>query len=181
GFDLTHILSASWVYPIPFGAGKKWSSSSEFVNHLVGNWQINGILSLKGGLPYDVQAPYQISNTNNWSGSERADVVGDPHAGVSKTQPINPAAFVVPAANTFGNMGRNSLRSDWGKNLDLSIFRSFSISESKRFEFRCEAFNLTNTPVFAIPDTNISDPTFGVVSSTANTERQMQIALKFYF
>jgi hypothetical protein len=61
------------------------------------------------------------------------------------------------------------------------LFRSFSISESKRFEFRAEAFNATNTPVFAIPDNNLLDPNFGVVSSTANTERQLQLALKFYF
>ena len=179
-FDLTNIFSGSWVYPLPFGAGKKWSSRSALVNHLVGNWQINGILSLHSGLPYDVQAPYQTSNTDNWSGSERADIVGNPYAGVSKTQPINPAAFVVPAAYTFGDMGRNSLRSDWGRNLDLSIFRSFSISESKKFEFRVKLSTDQHSGV-CIPDNFVTDPTFGIVSSTANTERQLQIALKFYF
>jgi hypothetical protein len=78
-------------------------------------------------------------------------------------------------------MGRNSLRSDWRKNLDISFFRNFAFTESKRLEFRAEAFNVTNTPVFAIPDNNITDSNFGVVSSTANTERQLQLALKFYF
>jgi hypothetical protein len=73
------------------------------------------------------------------------------------------------------------LRADWNKNLDLSIFRSFSVTESKRFEFRAEAFNITNTPVFAIPDTDFQSPNFGIVSSTANTERQLQFGLKFYF
>jgi hypothetical protein len=56
-----------------------------------------------------------------------------------------------------------------------------SISESKRFEFRAEAFNAPNTPVFAPPDSNPQDPNFGVVSSTANTERELQLGLKFYF
>jgi hypothetical protein len=78
-------------------------------------------------------------------------------------------------------MGRNSLRADWNRNLDLSIFRSFSFNETTRFEFRAEAFNVTNTPVFATPDSNLEDPNFGVVSSTANTERQLQFGLKFYF
>ena len=84
-------------------------------------------------------------------------------------------------------MRRNSLTADWGRNLDLSLFRSFSISESKRFEFRAEAFNLANTPVMGTPDTFLRDGnayqggTFGLVSYTANTERQLQIALKFYF
>jgi hypothetical protein len=181
GFDLTHIFSSGVVYELPFGRGKRWSSGNGAVNRLIGGWQMNGILSLSSGRPYDVQAPIEIANTNNISGALRPNVVGDPHAGTTKLNPINVAAFALPAAFTFGDMGRNSLRSDWNKNLDLSLFRDFPISESKRLQFRLEAFNITNTPVFAIPDNNITDPNFGQVSSTANTERQLQLALKFYF
>ena len=94
---------------------------------------------------------------------------------------VNPCAFDNPAQFTFGNMGRNSLRSDWSKNLDISVFRNFTIGESKRLEFRMEAFNVTNTPVFAAPSNDVSDGNFGHVSSTLNTERQLQLALKFYF
>ena len=86
-----------------------------------------------------------------------------------------------PDPFTFGDMGRNSLRADWNKNLDLSLFRSFSITEKKRFEFRLETFNVTNTPVFGTPDADLQSPNFGVVSNTANTERQLQLGLKFYF
>jgi hypothetical protein len=133
------------------------------------------------GRPYDVQAPIEIANTNNISGALRPNLVGDPNAGTSKLHPLNVNAFALPAAFTFGNMGRNSLRSDWSKNLDISLFRSFFITESKKLEFRFEAFNITNTPVFAILDNNITDSNFGQVSSTANIERQLQLALKFYF
>ena len=181
GFDLTHIFSGGVVYELPFGRGKRWSTGNSAADRLVGGWQVNGILSLSSGPPYDVQVPVEIANTNNISGALRPNVVGDPHAGTSKLHPINVNAFVLPAAYTFGNMGRNSLRADWGRNLDLSLFRNFQFSESKMLEFRLEAFNLTNTPVFSMPDNNLTDGNFGQVSSTANKERQLQLALKFYF
>ncbi|MGA8153604.1 MAG: TonB-dependent receptor [Terriglobales bacterium] len=179
--DLTHIFSASFVVPLPFGAGRRFSTSSSVVNHIIGNWQLNGIVALDSGPRYDVQTDSSIPNTNNFYGVERANIVGSPYANGTKTAPLNVDAFVNPAPFTFGNMERNSLRADWNKNLDLSLFRSFSITESKRFEFRVEAFNVTNTPVFASPDANLQDPNFGIVSSTANVERQLQLGLKFYF
>ena len=181
GHDLTHIFSASFVAPLPFGGGRRFSTSSSFVNHIIGNWQLNGIIELNSGPRYDVQTDPSISNTNNLYGTERANLVGDPYANGTKTAPLNVAAFATPDPFTFGNMGRNSLRADWNKNLDLSLFRSFSITETKRFEFRVEAFNVTNTPVFGIPDASLQSPNFGVVSSTANKERQLQLGLKFYF
>jgi len=180
-FDQPHVFTASWVYPLPFGPGQKWTASNTVVNHLVGGWQVNGILSTSSGLPYNINADNSIPNTNNFFGAERANVVGNPNTGVTPLEPFNTAAFAVPAPFTFGNMGRNSLRSDWNRRLDLSIFRSFSIAEDKRLEFRFEAFNATNTPVFGIPDSFLGDPNFGLVSSTASTERQLQLALKFYF
>lgn len=186
--DLTNIFSGSFVVPLPFGVGQRFNASNKVVNYIIGGWQVNAILSLNSGPRYDVTTDNSISNIQNFSGVELADLVGDPRQSTSaypldKVHPINPAAFANPAAGTFGNMGRNSLRADWGRNLDLSIFRAFPISESKRFEFRAEAFNATNTPVMGMPDTNLLDGPgfFGVVSYTANTARQLQLALKFYF
>ena len=179
--DLTHIFAGSFVLPLPFGKGRRFESKSSFVNHIIGNWELNGIISLTSGLPYDVQTDNTIPNTNNLYGVERANLVGSRYSSGDKTQPLNVASFVNPDPFTFGNLGRNSLRSDWGRNLDLSLFRSISFSESKRFEFRFEAFNATNTPVMGIPDNFLLDPNFGVVSNTANTERQLQLGFKFYF
>jgi len=186
--DLTHIFVTSFVLPLPFGGGRRFSSSSSLVNHVIGNWQLNGILSLNSGPRYSITTDNSISEIENFNGVELADLVGNPHAAgpgytPNKLNPINPAAFANPVAGTFGNSGRNTFRADWGRNLDLSLFRSFSISESKRFEFRAEAFNATNTPIMGTPDTYLPDGAgfFGVVSSTANTERQLQLGLKFYF
>jgi hypothetical protein len=94
---------------------------------------------------------------------------------------INTSAFAVPAPYTFGNLGRNSLRSDWYGNLDCSLFKRFPMGERLQLEFRAEAFNATNSVVFAVPANVINAPGFGVVTSTANTPRQVQVALKLTF
>jgi hypothetical protein len=180
-FDQPNVFSTSWVYPLPFGPGQRWTASNTVLNHIIGGWQLNGVLSMSSGLTYNISTDNSIPNTNNFFGAERADVVGDPNVGATRLQPFNPAAFAVPDPFTFGNMGRNSLRSDWNRNLDFSVFRSFSFTESTRLEFRFEAFNATNTPVFGIPDNYLGDPNFALVSSTASTERQLQAALKLYF
>jgi Carboxypeptidase regulatory-like domain/TonB dependent receptor len=187
-YDLPQIFTASFIVPLPFGRGTRFPSHNGFVDYLIGGWQVNGIVSLNSGPRYDVQDDNGISNINNFYGVERADLVGDPHQSTSaypldKLHPINVNAFADPAPGTFGNMGRNSLQADWGRNLDASFFRTFRVTDSKRFEFRAEAFNATNTPVFGAPDTFLPDGPgfFGVVTSTANTERQLQVALKFYY
>ena len=194
-YDLPNIFSASFVLPLPFGGGRRFSTSSSLVNHVIGNWQFNGIVSLTSGPPFTLMASSNsISGILNVAGTEHADVVGDPNSGTCPNPnggapfPVrtvncwfNTSAFVDPAQNTFGNEGRNTLRADWGRNLDLSLFRSFRISESRSLEFRLEAFNALNMVVLGTPDTNIPDTTFGVVSSTANTARQLQLGFKFHF
>jgi len=123
-----------------------------------------------------------IANTGNASGYMRPNLVGDPTlSNPGTSQWFNRAAFAAPAAYTFGNLGRNTLRSDWVRNFDLSLFRQFPITESMRFELRVEAFNAFNTPTFAAPVSNMSSPTFGQVLATANSPRQLQLGAKFIF
>jgi outer membrane receptor protein involved in Fe transport len=185
--DLPQILSAAWVYTLPFGVGEKFSSKSKLVNTVIGKWNLNGILSLSSGTPFDVGTAKDIANTGNYNygngyGYERLNLVGDAYpSNKSRSEWINPSAFQLPAQYTFGTLGRDSLRSDSYKNLDLSIFRQFPITEQMHLEFRFEMFNATNTPIWAVPVTNYDAPNFGVVTSTANTARQLQFGLKLYY
>ena len=192
GTDVPQIFSASWVYQLPFGKGQKYSSTYGPLNYVVGGWTLNGILSFTSGTPFFVGASGDIAhiaaNTAccalGFGNYERLNFHGgNPYASnPSPSQWLNPAAFSIPAPGTFGNLGRDTLRSDRFKNLDLSLFKEFPITESKRLEFRFETFNLTNTPVWSVPDVNISDGNkFGTISSTANTARQLQFGLKLYF
>lgn len=181
GFDQTHILSASWVYQLPFGHGQRFQTGSRAVDWIIGPWQLNGILSASTGIPYTLSAPSGISNTGNQY--ERPNLTGA--AIVPSSQGpnlwINPAAFTAPPPFTFGDVGRNTLRSDWPHDLDFSLFREFPITESKRFEFRAEFFNSTNWVVWGAPDSGVTDVSFGRIFGTENTPRQIQFALKFYY
>jgi hypothetical protein len=94
---------------------------------------------------------------------------------------FNPAAFQSPPRYSFGNFGRNGLRSDWYRDVDLSVFKTFPLVRESILEFRADAFNLTNTAVFAVPDNGVGDPLFGASTSTSNNERLLQFALKIQF
>lgn len=180
GFDIPQILSVSWSYKLPFGTGTKLQTPSKAVNYIIGNWQVNGIASLHSGTPFTITVGGDVANIGN-SGYERPNLTGDPH--VSHPTParwFNTDAFAVPAQYTFGNVGRNSMRSDWFKDLDLSAFREFPVTERQHIQFRAEAFNATNTPTWGIPSSTLG-ANFGVVSGTASTERQLQFALKYIF
>jgi hypothetical protein len=182
GFDLPNIFSASWVYEIPFGKGRTFSSGNRFVNYALGNWELNGIVSFYSGVPFDVTVSNgDVSNTGNVL--ERANLVNsNPYpANQGPNLWINPASFATPPQYTFGTLGRNSLRSDGTKNLDFSLFRRFPITETAGFEFRAESFNLTNTAIFNVPNNTLGNPNFGVVTKTRNDPRILQFALKFIF
>ena len=180
GFDLTHIFSSSALYELPFGRGKHFTPDSALANALIGGWQVNGIFSMDSGTPYYVTYSGDLANVGN--NFVKANVIGNPTpAHRTPSQWINPAAFLAPPAYTFGTMGRNSLRSDWRRDFDLSLFRSFPIHDQATLEFRAEAFNLTNTAVFAAPNHVVNAPNLGVVTSTANAPRELQFALKLIF
>jgi hypothetical protein len=181
GFDLPNIFSVAAVYPLPFGRGQKFDLGNSAANYILGNWQVNTLIQLTSGIPYDVTVSGDPENTGNTV--ERADLVMS-NTNAPNQSPnlwLNPAAFAFPADFTIGNLGRNSLRQDWFRNIDLSLFRRFPIKERLGIEFRAEAFNLTNAVVFGQPDSGLNDANFGVISSTRNTPREIQFAAKVYW
>jgi hypothetical protein len=184
GFDLTHVFAVNWLYELPFGKGKL-STGNSIADYLLGNWQFNGIVQLHSGLPYTVGVTGDIANTGNsncCSGFyERLNLVGDPSGKNDASEWLNPSAFAAPAPFIFGNLGRNIFRTDWYKNVDISLFRQFPISEVARLELRAEAFNVLNVTTYAQPVNNFSSVNFGQVQSIGSNPRQLQLALKITF
>ncbi|MEW5979637.1 MAG: carboxypeptidase regulatory-like domain-containing protein [Acidobacteriota bacterium] len=182
GFDVPHMVSLSWLYELPFGQGKKFKSGNPVVDHVVAGWQVNGIGRFTSGAPFTVVVSGDIANTGNAGNYMRPNLAGNPvPSNRGPNNWLNRSAFEVPAPFTFGNLGRNTFRSDGYKGLDLSLFRKFSVTESKHLEFRAEFFNAFNTPVWGIPTRNLSSGNFGRVSRTVSIPRQVQFGLKFVF
>jgi len=178
--DLTHVLSVSALYQDPFGKGRRFSTGNHVLDYIIGNWQLNNILYIRSGQPYSLSVAEDVTNTG--LGSVRPNQVGNWK--VSNPTPaewFNAAAFAVPTLYTYGNVGRDSMRTPAYWNLDTSLFRQIPIREDKRLEIRVEAFNLFNNVIYGGPNAGVLNPSFGAISSIANTPRELQLALKLVF
>lgn len=181
GFDLTHVLSINTLYEIPIGKGKRFSTGNSIADYILGNWQINALITGRSGQTF---SPVYGTDIANIGGSfVYLNQVGNPHLSKrTKDEWFNTAAYDVPAKFTFGNAGRNSLRSQPYWDLTPSVIRRFPLWESLQFEFRAEAFNALNHTVFSPPGGDLNNPaTFGKVSSTANYARELQLSGKIVF
>ncbi len=184
-YDYRHRLVTSYTYELPFGKGKQFGSQwNGFMNAVLGQWQVNGILTFNSG------TPVQMTTTGNTSfsfgGGQRPDSTGK-EAGLDNPtldRWFDTTAFTLPAQYTFGNVGRMhpSLRSDFVENLDMSVFKRFQLkSDRVSLELRGESFNALNHPIFGSPNATVGNAQFGRVTGTANGPRQMQFALKLLF
>ena len=181
--DLPHILSVTWLYDLPIGAGKALKTGNRTADYIIGGWQVNGIASFHSGRPFTVNVNGDIANTGNQSGYMRPNVLRDPTLSTpSVSRWFDTSAFAAPATFTFGNAGRNILRAHGASNFDLSLFRRFPLPfrEGMGLEFRVESFNALNRTNYGTPVSNFSSVTFGAVTS-ASGERQLQMGLKLNF
>ncbi|MBC8164485.1 MAG: TonB-dependent receptor [Bryobacteraceae bacterium] len=184
GFDLTHVLTMNAVFGLPFGPGKRFQTGNRVADYLIGSWQTNAIVRLSSGQPYSLQINGDLANTGNAGTYLRLDFTGNPEIDNPTTgQWFDTSKVAAPAPFTFGNSGRNRLRSDGWENFDLSVFRVFKLpGEGRGVEFRAEAFNAFNHPVYSPPNSNFSNRTvFGRVTGIANQPRQVQFGLKLSF
>lgn len=182
--DRRHIFVQSYIYELPFGKGKPLVNSGPAAL-ILGGWQVNGVLTLMTGEPFNLSVSGSIidapgnANTPNLNGSFRILKGVGPGA-----LWFDPAVFSSPASRTFGNIGRNILSGPGFANLDFSAFRKFSLTERAKLEFRFEAFNFSNTPHFNNPSGDITSVNFGRVTGVngePNGPRQIQFGLKVGF
>jgi hypothetical protein len=154
-YDRTHQFTASGSVELPFGRGKRWATQG-IGKALLGGWQLNSLLVLYSGPPFSVtSAATSLNAPGNAQTSDQ--VVSSVRTLGTRDSWFDPLAFVPVTAARFGTAGFNILRAPGLVNVDGSVFREFRAGERFKFQFRAEAFNVTNTPHFAAPGSNVSN------------------------
>jgi hypothetical protein len=191
--DLTHNFTASVVYQLPFGRGKRYGTQwSGATDALLGGWEFGVIEHIISGFPIFMIASNNQSGTNfsnNGNSFNRPDrVCNGQRPDWTVIQYFNADCFVDPQAGTLGNASRTPLFGPGLVNTDFSAVKNMRLPfrEGTELQFRAEFFNLWNHPQFYQPVNNgvyadIDSAGFGVITSTVNNPRLIQFALKLRF
>jgi len=192
--DRRHMFVTNGVYSLP--TFKKWGSVA---SSLLGDWQLNGIITLLSGTPLDVTTGIPAAYfglASNAPGGFRPNLVSGAKIyldGPDKTRYLNPAAFSLPAPGVFGNLRRGFVRQPGLKNVDFSVNKNWKIHEKYGIQFRAEMFNLFNHTNFNGFDpglaagfdttgkfTGFTNNNFGTLNSDRGP-RNIQFGIKFNF
>jgi len=192
-FDTRERAVISYVMDLPFGANKKFLTGARGIaGRVVSGWGINGISTFQRGYPLHMTATPVALAIANGGGGLRPNVVAgcNPVAsgGIQTrlTKYFNTGCFTVPANFTFGSASRTDpvLRGPGIANYDFALFKKTRITERIGLEFRAEVFNVFNRVQFGQPNTTATtaaNSTFGVITSQANSPRQVQFALRLRY
>jgi hypothetical protein len=182
-YDIPQFLSISGIWELPFGRGRRYLTKGGPINWIIGNWQANGVVQLRSGAPYNLAVIGDVANVGDTSGRNfvRPNLIGDPRLSDPTSEEwFNVSAFSVPSYS-YGNFGRNVLRSASVYDADLSFTKSIPIRENWSLQFRSELFNIFNIQNYDAPGTLIGDPGAGRVTDTVTRPRQIQFGLRLAF
>jgi carboxypeptidase family protein len=185
--DQTHVIKLNTVVELPFGPGRRWLNDG-VASHILGGWRVAAVQSYSSGLPIGVTGPAPLAIFN---GTNRPNVTGAPWRPAIAGDEFNPrvdryldrAAFVAPVAQ-LGNAPRinGDVRRPWNMAENMSIAKTISMTGQVRMDVRLEAFNLLNRVIWGAPaSTDFTNNNFGLINSTANSPRQLQLGLKLYW
>ena len=195
GWSVANNLRINYSYDLPLG--RDWSGAA---GHLLGGWQMTGIISLQSGQPFTVNnargatpgglddVGYTTSPNVISSFTNDQIIQGSPSETPGKNQYFNPAAFS-PVEGTFelGNVGRNTLIGPGLASFDFGLTKNTQLTERWRLQFRTEFFNAFNRSNFAKPNTGVfrsrgrPSASAGFINRTVTTSRQIQFGLKLIF
>jgi hypothetical protein len=190
-FDARHIISANYVYDLPFGRNREYlSNASRGVDYLLGGWSWSGIVTWRTGYPFSVHTyafPTAYTLDSPALVVSRAGLGGGIHTEngnlqffKDSTAALNSLSF--PEGGMIGT--RNAMTGPGFWNIDMGISKSFTLpwSERQKLVLRGDSFNTFNHPSFSPPNSTLSNlSSFGLITSTASTPRVLQVSLRFQF
>ncbi len=181
--SIRHLFVLDHTYNLPTPG---FASGNSIGKEVLGGWNLDGIMTLRSGLPLNVLAGEDLVRDQD-PGGDRPDIIPGVNPYIRSTtgtlQWLNPAAFssTIPySAMTFGNLSYNAERGKGAFMYDSGIHKDFNIKEKAIFTFRLEMFNIFNHPVFTSYDLTWTDPKFGEATA-ASAGRTLQLVgmLKF--
>jgi Carboxypeptidase regulatory-like domain len=185
--DVKYQFTGQASYDLPVGKGRAVNLNG-FSNSVLGGWTVNGIVYLSTGVP--IASP--SSGVSPSFFSQRADLTCDPSKGAPHTVAawFNDTCFAIPA-NAFvpgtAPAYLDHVRTKGARDVDLSLYKTFLIGETKALRFDVSSYNISNTPQLGYPSVpNITTATtqsvpFGNITNTINTPRQFQFGARFTF
>lgn len=182
--NVNHSFTASVIYDLPFGKGKKWGNTwNGALNQIVGGWELTVIEKATSGFPVFIINSANTSGVNfenNGNSLNRPNQTCSPTSGSSSLgQFFNTSCFSVAAAGELGNANRTPLSGPDFINTDFSVIKNFMLPrEGAKIEFRSEFFNVFNHAQFGQPGSDINSSIFGVINTTVGTPRVIQFGLK---
>jgi hypothetical protein len=196
--SLPVVFTVSWIYELPFGAGRKWLNHNHVLSAVVGGWQVGGVQRYQSGTPVSFGCATAIPGWDNCVRFNRVPGQSVYAAPVQNgtfdpfvNRYYNPAAFVDPNASRSGGtyqLGNYPRVVEFARmrpyyNEDFSIIKNMPlpISESARLQLKAEILNAFNRHVFSSPDTSPYSPTFGLVTGTVDQSRIVQFGLRLNF
>lgn len=178
GFDVKHRAVINGLYDLPFGKGRPVNIENRVTDLILGGWQLGGIITATTGRPFNVGLQNGVNNgAPSWPNRIKDGRLDNPDPWYW----FDATAFVAPPPNNYGNVARGVLYSPGVVNIDMSVVKTFPITERLKFNFRFEAFNLFNTPYFGFPNASIGSPTVGRITSTVGDNRSLQLSGRITF
>lgn len=198
-FDTRHLITADWVYLLPFGRGQILGGHvNGLLNSVIGGWQWSGIERWTSGLPFSLFDP---GWSTDWQLESYGVTTGPVKMHRHLDQNGNPQFFANPSAIdsdvASGGVGggnvrlsypgeagqRNNFRGDGIFNVDSGVNKSWSIREYGTLKFAWETYNVTNTVRFdpASISSQLTGGNLGVASSELSVPRRMQFSLRYDF
>ena len=187
-FDRTHIINISGSFDVPFGRNRHWGSeSSRIFNGILGGWEV-GYLSLwESGQRFSVISNLEtlysgVKSLANYEGTRPIGSLNYYANGLYWFNIDEIPNFSNPEVGELGTSGRNSFKGPQYFNIDMTLFKYFNVSDSKRVQIRAEIYNIFNKTNFGIPFNNVSDVNnFGTFTSTVGMPRAFQFAVRYSF